>query len=89
METVPYIAFDAKEYEDINDMWYDVKDVIAALVKNNYEILIRYEDAGIYILEFEKNDTSYGSPMAFWLTPDDYYDYLWYKENDGEEALPE
>lgn len=87
MENVPYIAFDAREYDDLDDMWYDVRSVIAVLVKNNYEVLIRYEDAGIYILEYSSTHQDLGTPVAYWLSPDDYYDYLCSKENDSEEDM--
>lgn len=89
MERIPYIAFDVKKYNDFDDMMYDVIDVMSALINNGYEVVFRYEDVGIYILEYGHNDESFGSPMAYWLTPEDYQDFMFMKENNGAEVLPE
>lgn len=89
MERIPHIAFDVKKYNDFDYMMYDVRDAMRLLVKNDYEVVFRYEDAGIYILEYGHNNESFGSPMAYWLYPEDYQDFMFMKENNDAEVLPE
>jgi hypothetical protein len=89
MYSIPYIAFDVKKYNDFDDMMYDVRNVMCVLVKNDYEVVFRYEDAGIYILEYGHNNESFGSPMAYWLYPEDYQDFMFMKESPDAEVHQE
>lgn len=89
MENVPYIAFDIKKYNGFNEMMYDVRNAMCVLINNDYEVVFRYEDAGIYILEYGHDNESFGSPMAYWLYPEDYQDFMLLKENSDTEVLPE
>lgn len=72
MNRVNYIAFDSENYEDIDDMWYEIKDTEKMLLKNEYEVLLRYDDVGIYILEFDHDNPELGGAMAHWLTPEQF-----------------
>ena len=46
------ISFDKEKYKNEELMWADIVDVSRILIKQDYEVLIRYEDCGVYILEY-------------------------------------
>lgn len=48
-----YITFDLYEkYESEADLFNDVMKVMQILIRNGYECAFRYDDCGIYVLEF-------------------------------------
>lgn len=65
-----YIVFDQETYKSKNDMFSDIGLMLNILTKNGYECAFRYEDAGIYVLEFDSDDPAMGSPMIHWLDED-------------------
>ena len=58
-----YIAFDLRKYESEEAMWKDISTMTKILIKQDYEVLIKYEDCDVYILEYAYNDsiTGYGA----------------------------
>ena len=62
-----YIAFNKSNYNSEEEMFQDISFILKVLTKNNYQCAFRYEDANIYILEFDINDADFGSPMIYWL----------------------
>ena len=62
-----YIAFDLAEYNSEEEMFHDISSLLKILTKNRYQCAFRYEDGGIYVVEFDMNDESFGSPMIYWL----------------------
>lgn len=49
-----YIIFDLSDkYESEADLFDDVVKVMKILIHNGYEWALRYEDCGLYILEFD------------------------------------
>jgi hypothetical protein len=62
MDDRRYIAFNIKYYDNNDAMLIsDMSDMIYLLIKNGYECLVRYEDCGIYILEYRDSDRTYGA----------------------------
>lgn len=58
-----YIAFDLQKYDSEEAMWKDISMMSRILVKQDYEVLIKYEDCDVYILEYAYNEslTGYGA----------------------------
>ena len=67
-----YIAFDSKEAKTQTEMWADIAKMLEILIRNKYICVVRYEDCGIYLLEYGNDDESYGTPYPYWMTPEQY-----------------
>ena len=46
-----YIVLDRKKYDREEEFWIDVSKFMDLLTKNDYDVLFRYEDCDIYVLE--------------------------------------
>lgn len=81
------ICFSPDYYDDESDLWYDLLDVVRALIKNNYIINIRLEDFGLVFLDFESANKELGAPYPYWLTPEKA-EQLWFmnEENKVDES---
>ena len=66
------ISFDSEKYKNDDLMWDDIFSVSKVLIKQDYQVLIRYEDCGVYILEYayEPNKLP-GCDMFMCVTPDE------------------
>ena len=62
-----YIAFDSSLYDSQEDMFNDISSLLKVLTKNGYQCAFRYEDCGIYVLEFDSDNPEHGTPMIYWL----------------------
>ena len=66
------ISFDSEKYENEELMWADIVNVSRILIRQNYEVLIRYEDCGVYILEYAYDPNELpGCDMFMCVTPDE------------------
>ena len=66
------MTFCVENYSDENDMWYDIAKFLKALLKNEYIATVRCEDDRVYVIKYDYDDREMGTPMPFWLTPDEY-----------------
>lgn len=65
------IAFNKTSYDNDYDFWKAIADQLRLLVENNYEIAFRYDDCGIYILEFDHDRRlGFGNPTLRWSDED-------------------
>lgn len=90
------ITFELKNYESEQMMMLEVGSVMSALVRNDYECLFRYEDCGIYILEFLDGDKSLGADRFIVVSADEEemiinsrFDKDYLEEAEKEDILPE
>lgn len=67
----PHIAFDIKNYENESMMMIEVGMIMSTLLRNGYQCLFRYEDCGIYVLEFLEEDRSWGANRFAVLTAEE------------------
>lgn len=89
MEGPRHMSFDIKNYDSELTMMVEIGNVLAALVRNDYECLFRYEDCGIYVLEFADKDRSLGSPHFAYITEDDELELNWLRNHKEEgETVP-
>lgn len=61
------ITFCIDDYPSREDMFYAVGKTLDVLTHNGYECSFKYDDVGVYILEFNYDDPEFGSPMIYWL----------------------
>ena len=66
------MTFCVGNYADEDDMWLEIMRFLQTLLKNEYIATVRYEDAGVYVIKYDYDDRDMGTPMPFWLTPDEY-----------------
>lgn len=61
------ISFCEDNYESKEKLFSDVAKISEILTRNGYQMSFRYEDAGVYTLEFNYDDIEYGTPRIYWL----------------------
>ena len=82
------ITFNVERYDSEDDMFKDVAKVLQILTKNDEICTFEYEDVGIYILQPNYQNEEFGDLYPYWMTPDDYEDFVFqkeYKEESEEE----
>ena len=57
-----------------------VGQILFNFAKDGYIATFRYEDMGIYIIEYNHADQSLGSPYPYWLTPEEE-ERIYYEKN--------
>ena len=67
----PQIVFDIKNYENESMMMIEVGMIMSTLRRNGYQCLFRYDDCGIYVLEFLDEDYSLGANRFVVLTAEE------------------
>ncbi len=79
------ISFDIEKYGgDKDQMWAAISSVLKVLVDQEYVATVRYDDVGIYVIEFDYDDEAMGTPYPYWITPDEYEDFLCSKHEDDD-----
>ena len=82
-----YISFNIKDYENDDIMMMsDVGEMIRILVKNGYDCLFRYDDCGIYVLEYQSRNYSLGADRFLTVTADEEEMILDMRYNKGEDV---
>lgn len=79
------IAFDSDKYKTEEAFWKDIVSVIQVLLRQEYIVVFKEEDCGVYIIEFDYSDEAYGTPLPYWMTPDKYERLCYLDEADEEE----
>lgn len=64
------ISFNIDNYKGEEDLFNDVARLMRVLIKNDYQCSFRYEDVGIYVLDYGYGNPDFGAPMIYWLEPD-------------------
>lgn len=64
------ISFSLDKYESKDEMYEDIAKAMDILTRNDYQCAFRYEDCGVYILEFDYDNAEFGTPMIYWLDSD-------------------
>ena len=71
LDSENHISFDINEYDgSYSRLFEDVAKICEILTRNGYEISFRYDDCGIYVLDFNYEDEAFGTPKVYWLDPD-------------------
>lgn len=82
-----HMALNISDYNNDTEFWKDVSDIMRILTKQNYDVLFRYEDCGIYIIEYAISPSMEYSDERFELiTQDEYEKLINYRNHDCEES---
>lgn len=74
------ITFSVERYKSEDEMFQDVAKMLQILTKNDEICTFEYEDVGVYILQHNYQNQDFGDLYPYWMTPDDYEDYIFQKE---------
>jgi len=85
MDKVRTIAFDSKKYDNEIEFWANINGMMRILTKAGYDVFFRYEDCGIYIIEYEYSNPELRDFNHEWIREDEK-EMLWsYRNRDTEE----
>jgi len=79
------VSFDASKYKTEEELWKDMTALIQILLRQEYIVVFQEEDCGVYIIEFDYADESYGTPFPYWMTPDKYERLCCLDEDDEDD----
>lgn len=89
MKKVNSIAIDSCKFntqQEFNDF---IGRTIGALLELKQTVVIRYEDCGIYRVEFEADEPGWGGYMPYWLTDDEFLSVSFEKDSKKEGKVGE
>ena len=75
------------KYKEPEDFWIDVVKIIDTLTKQDYEVLFRYEDCGIYTVEFAYDPSvvpEFEAERFLKVTQDEEDKILFERDNEDE-----
>ena len=61
------IELNSVKYKTRDEFFKDVSKLLDILTKVGYECVFRYDDADVYVLEYDFDDPAMGTPMIHWL----------------------
>lgn len=73
--------------EEANEaMWEDIKKLLNVLFANEYIAVIYQDEVGIVVVQFEHDERrdAWGCANPYWLTEDEYFEYLHSNEEPEE-----
>lgn len=65
------LVFSVDEYGTSDEMWASIMKFIKILLDNRNLMTVKMEEYGIINIEYSYADESMGTPMPYWMTPDD------------------
>lgn len=64
-------VFDSQRYDSDTDLWENIKIFCRSLIRDGYNVLVRYEDAGVYVVEFDHSDPDLANSLLMWVSPEE------------------
>jgi hypothetical protein len=58
------------DYENENEFQSKLSEAIMLLLGAGYICTVREDEVGIIVIEYDHDDSAYGSPYPYWLTPE-------------------
>lgn len=80
MNRVNQYVLDRDNFSSDEEFANHVGQILFNFAKDGYIATFRYEDMGIYIIEYNHADQSLGSPYPYWLTPEEE-ERVYYEKN--------
>ena len=77
------IVIKRKNYDNDSEFWAAVSMFLRLLTENDYIATFQYEDCGDYVIDFNYADRSIGAEYPYWLTPEEYEQIDFNKENNN------
>lgn len=77
------LVIQQKDYESKEDFDDAIKKAVTCLLDNDYIMTVRYDEKcfGIAVIEFETNDLSIAQKSPYWLSIEEYEDFIMFKNN--------
>lgn len=69
---IPYFCIDKGKYRTEDDFFAAVGRLTDELTRNDYDVLVQYEDCGIYRVLFAHAEGMYGDDMLIGVTAEQY-----------------
>ena len=70
MNKVNELVLCTEDYENENEFQSKLAEAIMLLLGTGYICTVREDDVGIIVIEYDYDDSAYGSPYPYWLTPE-------------------
>ena len=81
------IVFTSEAYNgEDGKMWEDITYTLNMLTKNDYVCVFRQDGEGIYCIYFAYDDEAMGTPYPYFMTPEDYEKWMFYKRNADKQS---
>ena len=80
MNKVNQYVLDRDNFSSDEEFANHVGQILFNFAKDGYIATFRYEDMGIYIIEYNHADQCFGSPYPYWLTPEEE-ERIYHEEN--------
>ena len=73
------------------EFWCAVAQLIRILTEQDYQVLFRYEDCGVYVIDIahDQHKEYWGSDRFMKVTAEEEEDILWKRENPDSNAVGE
>lgn len=68
MNKVNELVLCTEDYENENEFQSKLAEAIMLLLGAGYICTVREDEVGIIVIEYEHDDSAYGSPHPYWLT---------------------
>ena len=83
MHKVNRIVIEKENYETYEEFEDAIKAAVMVLLNANYIMTVKYDDKGLGIvcIDYEHDNPEYGSPLPYWLSPEEADSVVW----DGDE----
>ncbi len=73
------------------EFWFAIAQLIRFLTEQDYQVLFRYEDCGVYVIDIahDQHKEDWGSDRFMKVTANEEEDILWKRENSDLNAVGE
>ena len=70
MNKVNELVLCTEDYENENEFRNKLSEAIMLLLGAGYICTVREDEVGIIVIEYDHDDSAYGSPYPYWLKPE-------------------
>lgn len=70
MNKVNELVLCTEDYENESEFQSKLSEAIMLLLGAGYICTVREDEVGIIVIEYDHDDSAYGSPYPYWLTPE-------------------
>ena len=70
MNKVNELVLCTEDYETESEFRTKLLEAIMLLLGAGYICTVREDEVGIFVIEYDHDDSAYGSPHPYWLTPE-------------------
>ena len=84
--SVNSVVFTDDAYNTDVYLWNDVARFLSLLMQNGYIAVVRKDEEGIFVVEYEHDETwePWGCDNPRWINEEDYYEFECFKESNED-----